>query len=557
MAQSSFSHIIVGGGTAGCVLAARLSEDPATRVLLLEAGGRDWHPYIHMPVGFAKTTGSNLTWGYHTEPQVHAENRRIPYAQGRVLGGGSSVNAEVFTRGVPQDYDRWANQEGCPGWSFADVQPYFLRSEGNRNLAGSWHGTEGPLGVSNVAHPLPLTRAFVMACQQKGIPFNHDFNGSNQAGAGYYQLNVVDGRRCSAAKGYLDPARGRENLTILTGAQSQRLLLDGRRVVGVEYTHKGTTSQAHAETEVILTAGAVGSPKLLMLSGIGPADHLRETGIEVREDHAEVGANLSDHVNIDLVAELHDHGGLDKYKKPHWAAWAGLQYVMNRTGPVASNVVEGGLFWYSDADQTIPDLQFHFLPGAGAEDGVGSVSKGSSGITLNCYGLRPKAKGTVRLGSGDPSAAPRIDPNFFGHPDDLATTVAGLKISREVFSEPALAKHVRRIVLPDDSLKTDDELSEFVRNHGRTSYHPVGTCRMGSDHGAVVDTELKLNGFDGIRICDSSIFPSLIGSNTNAPTAMIAEKAADMILGKPPLPPRSVCDLADHTDGRRSLSIVK
>ncbi len=529
MAGSSYSHIIIGGGTAGCVLAARLSDDASNDVLLLEAGSRDWHPYIHLPVGFAKTTGSNLTWGYHTEPQVHAGNRRIPYAQGRVLGGGSSVNAEVFTRGVPQDYDRWANEEGCPGWSFADVQPYFIKSEGNRNLADDWHGTEGPLGVSNVANPLPLTRAFVMACQQYGIPFNHDFNGARQAGTGYYQLNVVDGRRCSAAKGYLDPARSRRNLTILTKARGRRLVIEGGRVVGVIFEHKGQTRTVRAEAETILTAGAIGSPKLLMLSGVGPADHLASVGIDVTADVPEVGANLSDHVNIDLVAELKDHGGLDKYRKLYWAAWAGLQYMMNRTGPVASNVVEGGLFWHSDGAGDVPDLQFHFLPGAGAEDGVGSVTKGRSGITLNCYGLRPKARGTVRLVSSDPFSAPLIDPNFFGHPDDLAVTVAGLKISREVFSQPALAKHVRKIVLPDDTLTTDAELAEFIRHHGRTSYHPVGTCRMGSDDRAVVGTDLKLKALDGLRVCDSSIFPSLVGSNTNAPTAMIGEKAADLI----------------------------
>jgi choline dehydrogenase len=529
MIRSSYSHIIIGGGTAGCVLAARLSEDTSNDVLLLEAGSRDWHPYIHMPVGFAKTTGSNLTWGYHTEPQVHAGNRRIPYAQGRVLGGGSSVNAEVFTRGVPQDYDRWANEEGCPGWSFADVQPYFIKSEGNRNLADDWHGTDGPLGVSNVANPLPLTRAFVMACQQNGIPFNHDFNGTRQAGTGYYQLNVVDGRRCSAAKGYLGPARARKNLTVLTGASTQNLQIEGARIVGVVFKQKGKAQAVRAEVETILTAGAIGSPKLLMLSGIGPADDLSQLGIPVIADVPEVGANLSDHVNIDLVAELKEHGGLDKYRKPHWALWAGIQYLMNRTDPVASNVVEGGLFWHSEGTGDIPDLQFHFLPGAGAENGVGSVAQGRSGITLNCYGLRPKARGTVRLASTDPSAAPLIDPNFFGHPDDLATTVAGLKISREVFSQPALSKHIRRIVLPDDNLTTDDELADFVRNHGRTSYHPVGTCRMGSDERAVVGTDLRLKALDGLRICDSSIFPSLVGSNTNAPTVMIAEKAAELI----------------------------
>lgn len=344
MQERSYSHVIAGGGTAGCVLAARLSEDPSTNVLLLEAGGRDWHPYIHLPVGFAKLTDSRVTWGYHTEPQVHAGNRRIPFAQGRVLGGGSSINSEVFTRGVPADYDRWAEQEGCPGWSFADVQPYFLRSEGNTSLADRWHGTEGPLGVSNIAAPLPITKSFVMACQQSGIPFNHDFNGAVQEGAGYYQLNVVNGRRCSAARGYLGPARGRKNLTILTGAACQRLIVQGTRVKGVEYLHKGSTQIAHADAEVILTAGAIGSPRLLMLSGIGPADHLRSLGIDVLADHGDIGSNLSDHVNIDLVAELHDHGGLDRYKKPHWAAWAALQFLMNRTGSIASNVVEGGLF---------------------------------------------------------------------------------------------------------------------------------------------------------------------------------------------------------------------
>lgn len=531
MPNRSYTHIIVGGGTAGCVLAARLSADPKLEVLLLEAGSRDWHPYIHMPVGFAKTTGSNLTWGYHTEPQEHAGGRRIPYAQGRVIGGGSSVNAQVFTRGVPQDYDRWANEEGCPGWSFNDVQPYFLRSEGNTALADDWHGTDGPLGVSNVASPLLLTRNFVMACQQRGIPYNHDFNGAQQQGTGYYQINVVDGRRCSAARGYLDPVRGRKNLTIITGAATQRILFEGKRATGVAYVHKGQRHEVLASSEVILTAGAIGSPKLLMLSGIGPADHLRAVGMDVRADMPEVGANLSDHVNIDLVAELRAHLSLDKYKKLHWAAWAGLQYLLFRSGPVASNVVEGGLFWYSGKDQSTPDLQYHFLPGAGAEDGVGGVAPGRSGITLNCYGLRPKARGTVRLASADPSAAPRIDPNFFGDADDLVVTVAGLKLSREIFAQPALAKFVRRVVLPDDSIQTDDDLADFVRNHARTSYHPVGTCRMGSDPDSVVDTDLKLRGFTGLRICDSSIFPSLIGSNTNAPTVMVAEKASDLIMG--------------------------
>lgn len=529
MPQNAYSHIIVGGGTAGCVLAARLSECTSNNVLLLEAGRSDWHPYIHMPVGFAKMTGGGLTWGYNTEPQRNAGSRRIPYAQGRVLGGGSSINAEVFTRGAPADYDRWANEEGCPGWSFRDVQPYFLRSEGNTALADSWHGTVGPLGVSNIASPQPMTRAFVMACQQYGIPYNHDFNGATQAGAGYYQLNVVDGRRCSAARGYLEPARRRANLTILTRAISKRLVFDRYRAKGVEFWHRGQRQTAYADCEVIVTAGAIGSPKLLMLSGIGPGDHLRSCGIDVRADVAEVGANLADHVNIDLVAELHGHVSLDKYRKPHMAVWAGLQYALFRSGPVASNVVEGGLFWYSGKDRAMPDLQFHFLAGAAAEDGVTGVAPGRSGITLNCYGLRPKARGTVRLTSADPGQPPLIDPNFMGHPEDLETTVRGLKIGLEIVAQPALAKHVRQVVLPNASHRTDAELRDFATNHCRTSYHPVGTCRMGSDDRSVVDTHLKVRGFEGLRICDSSVFPSLIGSNTNAPTAMLAEKASDLI----------------------------
>lgn len=278
-----------------------------------------------------------------------------------------------------------------------------------------------------------------------------------------------------------------------------------------------------------MAAGAIGSPKLLMLSGIGRGDYLRSLGIEVLADVADVGENLSDHANIDLVAELRGHESLDKYRKPHLAAWAGLQYALFRSGPVASNVVEGGLFWYSGEDCELPDVQYHFLAGASAEDGVGGVGPGRSGITLNCYGLRPKARGTVRLSSANPERPPLIDPNFMGHPDDLETTVRGLKISREIISQPALAKYVRRVVLPDDSLRTDSELREFVTNHCRTSYHPVGTCRMGSDERSVVDTRLRVRGIEGLRICDSSVLPSLIGSNTNAPTAMLAEKASDLI----------------------------
>ncbi len=531
MAETGYDFVIVGGGSAGCVMAARLSEDSAARVLLLEAGGRDRHPLIHMPVGFAKMTTGPHTWGFSTVPQAHANNREIPYAQARVIGGGSSINAEVFTRGNPVDYDRWAHEEGCEGWSFAEVQKYFIRSEGNSILAGDWHGTEGELGVSNTPDPQPMTRAFVQSCQELGMPYNADFNGENQAGCGVYQTTTRGNRRCSAAQGYLKPVMDRPNLTVETGCLVQRIEFVGTRATGVEYTRNGDPRRVRAESEVLITSGAVGSPKIMMLSGIGPASHLREHGIDVVQDLPGVGENLNDHFGIDIVAELTGHYSLDKYNKPHWAALAGLQYLAFKSGPITSNVVEGGAFWFADKDAQVPDLQFHFLAGAGAEAGVPSVSRGASGITLNSYAVRPKSRGTVRLRSSEPAALPLIDPNFLGHPDDLKRGVEGVKISREIFAQPSLQKHIRAVRFPDDGVKTQSEHEDYARQFGRTSYHPTGTCKMGSDAMSVVDPSCRVHGLDGLRICDSSIMPSLIGSNTNAATIMIAEKASDMVRG--------------------------
>ncbi len=526
-----FDYVIVGGGSAGCVMAARLSEDPSARVLLLEAGGRDRHPLIHMPVGFAKMTSGPYTWGFRTVPQRHANDREIPYAQARVIGGGSSINAEIFTRGHPTDYDRWAREEGCEGWAFEDIRKYFLRSEGNTVLAGAWHGTDGPLGVSDIADPQRVTLAFVQSCQELGMPYNPDFNGPVQEGAGVYQTTIRNKRRCSAAVGYLRPALKRPNLTVETGCLVKRIIFQGQRAVGVEYFDGTGRKEARAEAEILLTSGALGSPKVLMLSGVGPAAHLRGHGIEVVHDLPGVGENLNDHFGIDIVAELKVHEGLDKYNRPHWAAWAGLQYVLFNSGPVTSNVVEGGAFWYSENRPQVPDLQFHFLAGAGAEAGVPSVPKGTSGITLNSYTTRPKSRGTVRLRSGDPSAAPLVDPNFLAEPSDLKTSAEGVRISKEIFSQPSLMKFIRRHHLPGDEVRTQADFEAYARQYGRTSYHPCGTCRMGVDDLAVVDPQLRLRGLDGIRVCDSSVMPSLIGSNTNAPTIMIAEKASDLVRG--------------------------
>jgi choline dehydrogenase-like flavoprotein len=530
MVAKGYDYVIVGGGSAGCVMASRLSENPDVRVLLLEAGGRDTNPYIHMPVGFAKMTTGPLTWGLVTAPQKHAGNREIPYAQARVLGGGSSINAEIFTRGVPDDYDRWANDEGCEGWSFEDVQPYFLRSEGNEILASGYHGTEGPLGVSNIRDPQPVTRAFVQACQQYGMPYNPDFNGPTQEGAGVYQTTIRNARRCSVAVGYLRPVMGRPNLTVETGCLTTKILFTGSRATGVEYRQDGTLKSVRADQEVVVTAGAVGSPKIMLLSGVGPADQLRALGIDVVQDLPGVGENLSDHFGIDIVYELKTADSLDKYNKLHWMLWAGLQYTLFKSGPVTSNVVEGGAFWRQDRSLANPDLQFHFLAGAGMEAGVPAIQSGS-GCTLNSYTLRPKSRGTVKLRSDRPEDKPIVDPNFIAEPDDLRISAEGVKISREIMNQPAFAKYVRQEHFPGKDVRTQADFENYARQYGRTSYHPTGTCKMGVDDMAVVDPQLRVRGLEGIRICDSSIMPSLIGSNTNAPTIMISEKGSDLIRG--------------------------
>ena len=531
MVDRTYDFVIVGGGSSGCVLANRLSENPDVNVLVLEAGGKDSHPFIHMPVGFSKLTAGPRTWGFDTVPQKHANNREIPYAQGKVLGGGSSINDEVFTRGHPADFDRWANEEGAEGWAFDDIKKYFLRAEGNTILSGEWHGTDGPHGVSNLQDPQKMTRAFIQSCQEMGIPYNPDFNGPVQKGVGAYQVNVVNGRRCSAAVGYLKPAMKRPNLTVQTSSLVKRVVFSGNRAIGVEYSAGGASTIAYASSEVLVTSGAIGTPKLMMLSGVGPAAHLKEHGIEVVHDLPGVGENLQDHFGIDIVAELNGHHSLDKYNKLHWMMWAGIQYTLFRSGPITSNVVEGGVFWDRNQKNPVPELQFHFLAGAGAEEGVPSVPAGSSGITLNSYTLRPKARGTVRLRSSDPADPPLVDPNYLGHPDDLKTSAEGVKLSVEMFQQKSLQKYIRRIQYPDSSVKTQKDFEDYARQYGRTSYHPTCTCKMGTDEMAVVDPQLRVHGLEGIRICDSSAMPSLVGSNTNAPTIMIGEKASDLIRG--------------------------
>ncbi|MBL4929411.1 GMC family oxidoreductase [Fuscibacter oryzae] len=534
MSNERYDYVIVGGGSAGCTLATRLSEDRAARVLLLEAGPRDTNPFIHMPVGFSKMTEGPLTWGYSTQAARHCNNRVLVYPQGKVLGGGSSINALVFTRGCLQDYDGWVEKDGCVGWSGDEVLPYFRKSEGNIRLGGPYHGTEGPLKVSDNGHISPLTSAFVRAAQEAGLPFNTDFNGASQAGCGYYQTTSFDGKRCSAAVGYLRPAMSRPNLKLVTGCQVLRILFSGARATGVEYAVGGSVKKATAATEVVLTAGAIGSPKILMLSGIGPADHLRALGIPVVLDNPAIGGNLHDHLDLDIVAELKGPFSYDKYKKPHWKLWAGMEYFMFGRGPVSSNIAEGGAFWWGDKDQATPDLQFHFLPGAGVEKGIGEVP-GGNGCTLNSYHLRPRSRGRVSLSSSDPAAAPLIDLNCFADPYDMDCSIEGVRKSLEILQQPAMAPFLRRIHTPGEIPRSHEEFVTFVRSHARTAYHPVGTCRMGGDEASVLDPQMRLRGIEGLRVCDSSAMPRIVSSNTNAPTIMMAEKAADMILGKPAL----------------------
>ncbi len=525
-----YDYVIVGGGSAGCVLAARLTEMPEARVLMIEAGPRDTSPYIHMPVGFFKMTGGPLTWGYQTKPLAHANNRVVVYPQARVLGGGSSINAEIYTRGCPEDFDGWESEHGCLGWGWNALKPFFLKSEGNTNLGGSEHGVDGPLGVSHLHSPNRVSMAYVQGCMDFGMPFNPDFNSGKQEGAGLYQTTTLNGTRCSAAVGYLKPILHRKNLTVRTDLYVTRIVVRNGRATGVEVIDGKQTKIIDADSEVIVTAGAIGSPKLLMLSGIGPAQHLRSVGVDVLHDLPGVGQNLHDHFSTDVTWVLNGPHSYDKYKKKHWAVWAGVQYYLFKSGPVTSNIVEAGAFWWSDRQEQTPDLQFHFLAGAGVEEGVGTVP-GGNGATCNSYHTRPRSRGSVTLSSANPHDAPIIDPNSFAEPYDLDRHIDGIKVTQEVGRTRSLKKFIANEHFPGPNVRTRAEYEAIARANARSSYHPVGTCKMGTDEMAVVDPQLRVQGIERLRVCDSSIMPQVVSSNTNAPTIAIAEKASSLICG--------------------------
>lgn len=537
--QEAFDYIVVGGGSAGCALAARLSEARDVTVLLVEAGGRDRNPLYHMPAGFARMTRGIGSWGWSTVPQKGLNGRAIRFTQARVIGGGSSINAQIYTRGNPRDYDRWAQEFGCDGWGYRDVLPYFKRAEGNERFVDDYHGSDGPLGVSMPRGALPICDAFLRAAQQWGMPYNPDFNGRAQAGCGFYQLTQRDARRSSTARAYLEPAEGRANLNVMTNAQVLSVTVERGRATGIRLAgaRGGATRTIRAAREVLLTAGAIGSPRLLMLSGIGPAAQLSAHGIDVIHDLPGVGENLRDHIDLCTISECTGRHTYDGTERLDRSLLAGLQYLLTKTGPVTASLFETGGFWYAEADAPSPDMQFHLGQGSGIESGIATID--GCGVTLNSSYLRPRSRGTVRLASADPADAPLIDPNYWAEPHDREMSLRGLEMAREIMRQPALAPFVRKEVLPGPDAGEAD-LLDYAIGMAKTDHHPVGTCRMGHGAECVVDPELRLHGIAGLRVCDASIMPAINSSNTNAPAIMIGEKAADLVLGRDPPPPASI-----------------
>jgi len=515
-----FDYIIAGAGSAGCALAGRLSENPNTRVLLLEAGGRDWHPFIHMPAGISKLVGmSRVNWAFDTEPQAELNGRRLYWPRGRVLGGSSSINAMCYCRGHRKDYDNW-QAAGNPGWGFAHVLPYFIRSEDQENGDSEFHGTGGPLSVQNLRHKNPLSRIFIDAAVEAGHSRNNDFNGAQQRGFGYYQVTQRDGRRCSSAVAYLRPAMDRPNLTVRTGALVEQIQLHQQRAEAVRYRWRRKEVRAEGG-QIILTGGAIGSPHMLMLSGIGPAEHLHHHGIRVRHDLPGVGQNLQDHLDISTLVKCNQPITYDQLNHVS----VGLRYLFGRRGPGSSNIAEAGGFLVSRyASDDRPDIQMHFAPAQLDDHGRNQLS--GHGVTIHACPLRPESRGEIRLQSRDPSVAPRLQPNYMSHDYDRKMMLECARLTREIFAQSAFAPFISEEVLPGRDVQTDEGLMEFIRRKAESIYHPIGTCKMGNDPLAVVDHKLQVHGLSGLAVVDASIMPTLVSGNTNAPTIMIAEKYA-------------------------------
>ncbi len=518
-----YDFIIIGAGSAGCVLANRLSANPNNRVLLLEAGGRDWHPFIHVPAGLSRLVHlKSVNWSYETEPQQELNGRELYWPRGRVLGGSSSINAMCYCRGHRKDYDAWADA-GNQGWNYASVLPYFISSEDQENGPSQFHGTDGPLSVQNLRHTNPLSKVFLEAAQQAGHDKNNDFNGARQRGFGFYQVTQRNGRRCSAAVAYLKPASSRTNLTIRTGALVERIMLDGKRASGIEY-RQGGIHDRDTGGRIILAAGTINSPHLLMLSGIGPAAELQRHGIKVQVALEGVGKNLQDHLDVCTLVKSRTTLTYDKLND----LAVGLRYLLDRRGPGSSNIAEAGGFIISrHATDDRPDIQMHFVPALLDDHGRNKLP--GHGMTIHACALRPESRGEIFLHSANPAHAPALQPRYLSTAHDRTMMIECTRLSREIFAQPAFSASVGDEIFPGTALSSDADVLAFIRKKAESIYHPIGTCKMGIDELAVVDSRLNVRGLEGLSVVDASVMPSLVSGNTNAPTIMIAEKfAAEM-----------------------------
>ena len=526
MTQQTYDYVVVGGGSAGCVVTHRLVQ-AGHSVLMLEAGPRDDSMYVRMPATFVRLIGTERSWLYETEAQTGAAGRKMAVPQGRMLGGGSSLNAMVYIRGTPDDYDGWARQ-GCTGWGWSNVLPVFKRAESNQRLSGPLHGTDGLLRVSDTPFRHPLSLAFLKAAQETGLAYNHDFNGAQQSGVGFYQTTTFDGRRGSTSATYLAAVRGNPLLEVVTDAHVLKLLNDSAQVTGVQYRTKAGATSVAARHEVILAAGALATPKILQLSGIGPAQHLQSLGIPVLRNLVGVGNNYQDHLEVSVYGRARNPVSLFGQDQGLRALRHGIQWKLFRSGLLTSNVVESGGF-VDTLGSGRPDLQFHVIPTQMGD--VDRAQLDGHGISLNPCFLHPQSRGTVRLRNTDPMAPVLFDAGALREQADVEVLMRGVKLARRILRAPSLQKLVSEELAPSrDEAITEQALEAYVRQRAKTVYHPVGTCRMGVDAQSVVDPQLRVHGLARLRVCDASVMPTIVSGNTNAPVIMIAERCADLVL---------------------------